>query len=162
MKKYARLSDCGTYRWRLDRVWDRTRPLLLVIMLNPSKADALVNDPTIIRCIHLATDAGYGGIVVVNMYGYRATDPAKLAAANDPIGHENDDTIAEALTECRDVVCAWGAHPMAARRTSTMINTIRQAKKAPLVWRLTQKGAPSHPLYLPKSARPIEWWRAAL
>ena len=40
------LSDCGTYRLRLWREWDKTLPTLTAMLLNPSKASHLVTDPT--------------------------------------------------------------------------------------------------------------------
>ena len=157
----ALLSNCGTYRWLLTRVWDRGRPLLLVIMLNPSTADATNNDPTILRVMSLADAAGYGGIIVTNLYAYRATNPTNLKAASAPIGSANDGYIKAALNKSADVVCAWGAHPMAARRAPAVLSLIRQAGKTPKVWRLTKDGLPSHPLYLPKAVRPFVWDAAA-
>ena len=57
----AHYSPCETYRYALTRVWDETAPKLLFIMLNPSTATELKNDPTIERCERRARALGYGG-----------------------------------------------------------------------------------------------------
>ncbi len=83
--KEAVISDCGRYRYRLTRRWG-DGPLLSFIMLNPSTADAEVDDPTIRRCMGFARRDGYGGIVVGNLYAFRTTKPKALFAADNPLG----------------------------------------------------------------------------
>jgi len=81
----AVLSDCGTYRYSLTRRWS-PGPLLGWVMLNPSRADALVDDPTIRRCVGFARRWGFAGIVVRNLYALRATDPRELSRHPAPVG----------------------------------------------------------------------------
>jgi hypothetical protein len=81
----ATLSDCGRYRYRLWRRW-ADGPTVLFVMLNPSTADADVDDPTIRRCIGFARSWGAGALEVVNLYAWRATQPAELKAAVGPVG----------------------------------------------------------------------------
>lgn len=88
--KAAQLSDCGTYRYRLSRHWDVTRAALVYVMLNPSTADAEVDDQTIKRCMHYARREEFGGIEVLNLYALRSPYPAALWAHPDPVGPEND------------------------------------------------------------------------
>ena len=76
----AVVSDDGLYRYILTRTWDRSLPALVFCMLNPSTADATVDDPTIRKCIGFAQRLGYGGIIVVNLFAYRATKPRELYA----------------------------------------------------------------------------------
>ncbi len=71
MERSAVLSDCGTYRYALGRIWNPTTPPALFIGLNPSTADARQDDPTIRRCIRFARDWGYGGLLMGNLYAYR-------------------------------------------------------------------------------------------
>jgi hypothetical protein len=78
MKKDAKLSDDKLYRYQLSRIWDETKPKVLFIMLNPSTADADVDDPTIRRVINFAKSWNYGGVYVVNLYAFRSTDPKGL------------------------------------------------------------------------------------
>ncbi len=95
------------YRYWLER--DKGSNPLVFVMLNPSTADAELDDPTIRRCRRFAADNGYTGIVVVNLYAYRATKPKDLFSADDPIGQENDNYISTAAL-INDVCCAWGAN----------------------------------------------------
>jgi hypothetical protein len=81
-------SECGKYRYLLTRqvgFGDRTAAF---IMLNPSTADAVNDDPTIRRCIGLARRWGCGRLVVANLFAIRATDPAEVRKASDPVGPE--------------------------------------------------------------------------
>ena len=70
----AGISECGCYRYWLTRTWNPRRATLCWVLLNPSTADADRDDPTIRRCQGFARSWGYGGIVVVNLFAYRATD----------------------------------------------------------------------------------------
>ena len=88
--KDAVLSECKKYRYMLRRVWDRTKPACLFIGLNPSTADATVDDPTIRRCVGFADSWGYGELVVGNLYAFRATKPKDMFNQDDPVGPFND------------------------------------------------------------------------
>lgn len=128
---------------------------LLFVMLNPSTADERVDDPTIRRCIGFAAREGAPLLQVVNLYAYRATDPAELARAVEmdvdvAVGAGNDDVLESALAMPHvRIVCAWGSHPMAARAMSRFARIHRQAHQ-PALWCLgtTRSGAPRHPLYV--------------
>lgn len=93
MKKGAIISACGKYRYALSRVWDSSKPLALWIMLNPSTADAELDDPTIRRCIGFSQYWGFGGMLVGNLYAYRSTDKRALYKVADPVGPENVATV---------------------------------------------------------------------
>jgi hypothetical protein len=71
----ALLSEDGRYRYRLWRLWDDLAPVMVWVMLNPSTADADLDDPTIRKCIGFAKANRHGGIIVVNLFAWRATDP---------------------------------------------------------------------------------------
>jgi len=155
MRKSAVISPCGLYRTRLERIWDASCPPLVLAMLNPSKADAEIDDPTIRRGMGFARREEAGGLVVVNMRSLRATDPKELLRADDPTGPYNPGAltmvILEALTDGRKIVCAWGAHPMA-EPAGTGFVMMARAAGVPL-WSLgkTKGGHPRHPLYVPAS-----------
>ena len=70
----AYYSPCERYRYGLERVWGQG-PSLLYVMLNPSTADELRNDPTIERCQRRAVQLGFGGMQIANLFGWRATRP---------------------------------------------------------------------------------------
>lgn len=86
MKKGAKLTKCGRYRYGLYRIWDIRKPLMCWAMLNPSKADHRQNDPTITRCINFSSGWGYGGFYVVNLFAYRSKLPTDLLRVSDPVG----------------------------------------------------------------------------
>jgi hypothetical protein len=113
LERDAVISECGTYRYLLRRTWDAKLPRALIVMLNPSTADAEIDDATIRSCIRLCKALGYGSFEVVNLFALRATDPDELAKAADPVGPGNDSSIERAIGRCDIAVCAWGAHPMA-------------------------------------------------
>lgn len=147
----AKLSDCGAYRYSLTRQWDDARPSLGWVMLNPSKADAKKNDPTVRRCIGFAKRWHYGGIVVRNLYALRATDPRELAIHPDPVGPLNDDELALAAFAEPVTMLAWGARAPAirAKHVSQLLwhrSQIHGTRLAVLGW--TKAGAPGHPLYV--------------
>ena len=77
-KSGAVFSDCRKYRYALWRIWDENKPLVMIIGLNPSTADEISNDPTITRCKSFARACGYGGVLVANLFGFRATSPNEL------------------------------------------------------------------------------------
>ena len=149
MRREAVISDCGRYRYLLRREWDEKAPRILIVMLNPSTADAYVDDPTIRSCVRLCHKGLHAGsIEVVNLYAWRVTDPSELALASDPIGPRNDVTIEAAVGRCDMIVCAWGAYPGAANRSGTILNLLRNGRPAVFCWGKTKSGAPKHPLYI--------------
>ena len=106
----AEISPCGLYRYRLTRTWDAAAPALLFVMLNPSTADASEDDPTIRRCLGFARRERAGGLVVANLFAFRATDPKALEDAADPIGPDNARWIETCVRETSGpIVAAWGA-----------------------------------------------------
>jgi hypothetical protein len=108
IERGAELSSCGRYRYVLWRRWDKTKPRLVFIMLNPSTADAETDDATVRVCIGRAQRMGFGGIRVINLFGYRATDPRELEAVADPIG-EADHYLATHHGTGADLnIAAWG------------------------------------------------------
>lgn len=112
MTRDAVISDDGVYRYRLVRCWEPAEDLMHVVMLNPSTADHKDDDPTIRRLIGFAKREGCGGINVMNLYAYRATEPAVLRGVVNPIGPQNRywlrQMAKEAMSQGRAVICAWG------------------------------------------------------
>lgn len=106
----ATVSPCGLYRYDLRRVWDFDRRPCLFVMLNPSTADGDSDDPTIRKCVGFAERAGAGGLVVVNLFAFRATKPKDMFAATDPVGPDNDAWIKRQVGKSQMVVVAWGAN----------------------------------------------------
>ena len=149
----ADLSPCGQYRYRLWRIWDRARPTVLFIGLNPSTADAEQDDPTVRRCIGFAKEWGFGGIEVANLFAFRATDPAKLLTAADPVGQDNDAWLARLRSGSPAAVAAWGAHPLARTRANAIGASLRPLASLGV----TKDGAPRHPLYVRMDTPLVVW-----
>lgn len=155
LERDAVISRCDQYRYLLRRTWDHSRPRALFVMLNPSTADAEVDDATIRSCIRLSRALGYGSFEVVNLFAFRATYPSELECASDPVGPTNDDSIEAAIMRCDLAICAWGTHPMARGRASHVWHLLRQHRPALFCFGTTKSGAPKHPLYI-KTGTPLQ------
>jgi hypothetical protein len=151
----AHLSGCGTYRYSLTRSWEQGLPWCLFVMLNPSTADATVDDPTIRRCVGFARDWGYGRLHVVNLFGLRATDPKALRSHEDPVGPDNDSAILRAAARCELIVAAWGAHGSHLDRNRAVWDLLGAAGLAVFCLGTTEQGHPKHPLYLKTDLKPV-------
>ncbi len=150
----ANFSRCRRYRYTLWRRWDPERPLVMIIGLNPSTADACQDDPTIRRCIGFARVWGYGGLVVTNLFAFRATYPADLKAAVDPIGPRNDYWIRRMAGQVETIVAAWGNDGTWVGRSAQVQRMLRGRLHC---LRINAGGEPSHPLYLPARLAPRPW-----
>lgn len=145
----AVLSACGLYRYSLSRTWDITLQPACFVMLNPSTADAMQDDPTIRRCMNFARGWGNGGIVVVNLFAWRATFPEQLRQCQDPIGPLNDQHIREAAILGHPLVMAWGATAWGRKRARQVVALLEHAGRTDLhSLGRTRDGYPRHPLYL--------------
>lgn len=151
--KGALLSADGMYRYRLWRIWDDLAPVMVWVMLNPSTADADQDDPTIRKCIGFARANRHGGIIVVNLFAYRATDPRELPRVADPVGPENDDHIRWAVRApiLASVVGGWGGDKFAVNRAKAVRMAIVATGRRLQCFRKSKTGQPWHPLYLPYS-----------
>lgn len=159
MSRDAVLSPDGRYRYELRRTWNPVLPVLTWVMLNPSTADAEVDDPTIRRCVGFGQRWGYGGIVVRNLCAFRVTDPrflyAALARGLDVVGPENWHQLAF----CRPpVVCAWGALRRPLVGVAAQFHGLMRAEGVPLeCLGMTSGGWPRHPLYVRGDAPLVPW-----
>ncbi len=145
----ADISPDGRYRYWLTRIWDLDRPRACWIALNPSTADASVDDPTIRRCMGFSRRWGAGGIYVVNLFALRATDPRELRLPGDPVGPDNDAYLKDAARAgflC--FVAAWGASAIAAARVEPVLAIFREHGRLLQCLGQTKDGAPRHPLYV--------------
>ena len=150
-------SDCGTYRYSLTRIWDPSGPKVMFVMLNPSTATEVQNDPTIERCERRARTLGYGGFQATNIFAYRATDPRDMRASADPVGPENEATIVQGAVWADQVICAWGTHGAHLDQGPRMAVLLRQIGKPLLHLGLSKAGHPKHPLYIAYAQQPEAW-----
>lgn len=154
----AIISACGQYRYKLTRPGDMTatRGPAVFVMLNPSTADASVDDPTIRRCMGFARAWGCDGIVVVNLYAFRATQPSDLWIQSDPVGRENDNWLIGVAHEAEEIVCAWGvnARPERVAEVTAILMTACGRLRC---LGATKSGAPRHPLYVRADQELVDW-----
>lgn len=167
--KSATISNCGRYRYSLmRRVGDG--PVLTWLMLNPSRADALVDDPTIRKVKGFTSRAGYGVALVVNLFAWRATSPGDcLFNLADATGPENCAAIMQSTSFSAGVVCAWGARKWARERAEEVLGWLVNHPDGPrdlLCLGVNQDGSPRHPLLVPYSqplvgfdASVVQEWR---
>jgi hypothetical protein len=143
----AAFSEDGVYRYGLWRGWDPSLPMCAWIGLNPSTADATTDDPTIRRCIAFSKRWGYGKMHMLNLFAYRATFPRDMMAVAfvDPVGPENDRTIAGMTGLVKLVVVAWGVHGTHMRRD---LHVLSMLSDEVMCLGFTKNHQPRHPLYV--------------
>ncbi len=153
VNKNAIFSDCRKYRYALSRTWNGKKKTILFIGLNPSTADEKIDDPTIRRCIHYAQNWGYGSLLMVNLFAYRATLPSELKNVKNPIGNDNDLHILELSKKADLAVAAWG-------NEGTLLNRDKVVKKLIpnlMCLKINKSSQPTHPLYQKKDLKLIKY-----
>lgn len=144
----AEFSPCRTYRYKLWRIWDESKPLIAFMGINPSTANETEPDNTIKRVMAIAKHNGFGGIYMINLFGLVSTDPDLLLTHPDPLG-DNDKHIDEVQGMVHGVVCAWGAFKQAKERAKVVYPRIGN----PLTLFVLKDGSPKHPLYCRKDTK---------
>lgn len=161
----AILSDCGTYRYRLEREVDGLlgSKIVAFVMVNPSTADAETDDATIRKVVGFSRRMGARRVVVGNLFAYRATDIKALRDAPDPIGVKNDAHLRQILGEADICVAAWGALaklPRTLRWRWMRFHDMATAAGVRLMCLGTaQDGQPLHPCMIGYDRPVVEWRR---
>lgn len=152
----ANFSDCGKYRSLLWRRWDTSKPILNMVMCNPSVAGAVDSDPTVTRQIERAKLLGCGSLLVTNAFDVIATDPKDMKAHPLPCSAQNNEAILTAAKQAVEsggqVIAAWGPNAKHKRRHEEMIKLLRDIPLYALV--ITKDGICGHPLYVAYQAIP--------
>lgn len=152
----AVISDCGKYRYSLTRIWDESKPKVMFIMLNPSTADGIKDDPTIRRCIGFAKSWGFGGLYVCNLFAFRSTNPKELLNTDNPFGDKNIWHTRQLLDKVEKVICAWGNEKIVDKicgKGNSFENIYYAYDKLHFI-ELSKFGTPKHPLYLKSELKP--------
>jgi len=150
----ALFSPDRVHRYAYVRTWDARRSLLVVVALNPSTADENAPDPTVARLEVRARALGHGGLVVLNLFAFRSTDPGGLRTCSDPVGPMNDEVL-HRFAVSGFLLAAWGTHGVLLGRNARVIELLADVDVHAL--RLTKGGHPEHPLYLPYALTPFLW-----
>jgi hypothetical protein len=156
----AHISVCGHYRYSLSRVWDDKLPTVQFVLLNPSTADAVHDDPTVRRCVGFAKRWGCGQMAIKNIFSLRATHPADLKGCGDLHGDRFFliENVWRLMAQCPPVqeaigfvVLGWGTHGDLAGRGEQVLNYARSVPDHIPIYTFgfTKNGNPRHPLFLP-------------
>lgn len=148
----AVLSACGRYRYRLEREVGMDGPLYAYFGVNPSTADATVNDATVRKWIGFTKTLGGRGFIVGNVFAFRATDVNALRTELQPCGADNFAHL-ERIADVADVlVPCWGDRSKVPRtlhhHIDTTLDFLRAQGKPILCFGKTAGGDPKHPLML--------------
>jgi hypothetical protein len=154
MLKHAILDKTKKYRYILERRWgsDATN-VVNFILLNPSTADATLDDPTVRACIKFAQQWKFDGLFITNLFAFRATDPVEMRSCKNPHGNENDRYLKSIAEKSRMVVVAWGNHGTHCGRDMEVLKILKDIKKL-FCLGTTISGSPRHPLYIKRTVRP--------
>ena len=140
----ASFSNDRQYRYALWRIWDRSKPLVMFIGLNPSTANETKADNTIHSVMRIARHNGYGGVYMLNCWPMVATNPKFLKW--DELSDEwNAHTLRVLGSICQDVVFAWGNFKVVQKqgRDQELLNMFPSA----LCIGKNRNGSPKHPLF---------------
>lgn len=159
-KSGAEFSRCRTYRYSLWRTFDLLSPrrIVMFVGLNPSTADETIDDPTIRRCINFAKAWDCTGLVMMNAFAFRATDPKVMKSADDPIGPDNDKFLSLWSKSADLVIAAWGVNCSKERADSVCCLLDRDIH----CLGVTAKGFPRHPLYVRGDTKPELFFEAGV
>ena len=142
----AEISLCETYRYFLQRTWDNSNKIMTFIMLNPSSANHLKDDPTIRKCVMLAKKENCSGLYVINLFALRSSQPKDLYNHYNPIGSENDYWIDKIAKKSQVIVAAWGNHGNFLNRDIDVFNRLKSFGLNLYCLGLNKNGTPKHPL----------------
>ena len=153
IKKSAVFSNCNSYRYSLTRIWDEEKKYVLFIGLNPSIGDENLDDPTIRRCINYGQRWGYGGLIMVNLFAFKATLPVELKKTKFPIGKENDQFIIDLDKNSGLTVAAWGNNGFFRGRDKEVLSLVSKL----MCLKINATRQPAHPLYQKKDIKLINF-----
>lgn len=152
----AVFSPCEKYRYVLWRTWDDTLPKVVFIGLNPSTATATTDDPTVAKCQrHAKLWGGYGGIYMLNLFAYRATDPTEMKAQEEPVGQDNDEWIKFITRDAPLVIAKWGNDGIHRDRSEAVCEYLEDLS----CLGINKTGEPKHLLYIKHTAEVIPYTR---
>lgn len=147
--KGAVFSDCRKYRYVLWRIWNKNKPFIMFIGLNPSTANETKDDPTIRRVQKFAFDWGYGGVIMMNLFVYVTSQPEELEKCKGP-WWLNNEWLTNIAVICERIIFAWGSFQQAKERAEEVKKMFDGYALA-----INKDGSPRHPLYVKKNIEPV-------
>lgn len=158
----ASFSEDRQFRYDLTRIWMPKGRIVTFCMLNPSTADETKNDPTIERCQHRAMAMGFGGLVVVNIFPLRATDPKELKKHADPRGEKspggqkNFERVLQWAKESHLFIAGWGQHGKLWSQGPGTLSGLKNNNINIHALKMNKDGSPAHPLYISYDVKPFD------
>ena len=150
----AVFSNDRKHRYSLWRIWDKSKPLVMFIGLNPSTADETQSDPTIRSCERLAKSNGFGGFYMMNCWSYISTCPKGLETTPTSI-EVNNEMLMDVAEVCKAVVFSWGSFDIV--RTSGRAKELTEMFPQAKCLHINKNGSPKHPLYCKSDTQFKDW-----
>lgn len=144
------------FRYAFGRWWGDTdlATTAIWVLLNPATGDTEKRHrPTLERCISRSRAGGHTGLVIVNLFAFRDTNPRNLRTARDAVGPANDEVLRVVTTAGAQTVAAWGGHGRIGGRSGR----VGPLLDSPLCLGVTQRGEPRHPLYVAGDSPLVPW-----
>jgi len=160
----AVISDCGLYRYRLERQVAQTGPVYAFFGINPSTADANLDDATVRKWRGFVSRWGGSRFIVGNVFAYRATDVKALAKVELPVGPGNLAHLDAIAAEADILVPCWGNSGKLPKELrpdlKDLLDSLYRFGKPVKAFGATKSGDPLHPLMLGYDTPLIDWVRA--
>ena len=158
VRSTAVYSNCERYRYSLSRTHLKAKRSLLFILLNPSTATELINDPTVSRCQRRAELLGFEAFTICNLFAFRTKNPNTLKSYPKPVGPENITMIKENIILADQVLCAWGNNGTHLNQAQNILSIIKTFGVRAYHLGLTKNNQPRHLLYIDYKQRPEKWF----
>lgn len=157
----AIISECGRYRYRLERRQDKTGPVVAFFGVNPSTADASAEDATTRKWHGFAERNGWGRYIVGNVFALRSTDVRALARAADPLGREYAAHLSRIIADADELIPCWGDRGKVPKELhwhfDDLLVQLFASRKPVRIFGLTKGGDPKHPLMLGYNTPIVPW-----
>ena len=160
----AYVSDCGKYRYSLIRHVGAGQLRFAFFGINPSTADARLDDATVRKWRGYCERNNGALFEVANVFSYRATDVKELANVDDPFGGNEHWRVQESIIRSADVlVPCWGRQKKVADHLRPWIDELfgrlcdesNRPGKFLMCFGKTKDGDPKHPLMLGYDKDPL-------
>lgn len=157
----AVISDCGAYRYRLDREVQPEGDVFAFFGVNPSTADSMLDDATVRKWRGFTLRNGGRKFVVGNVFSYRSTDVCELGKVPFQQGPQHFAHLTEIIELADVLVPCWGRLdkvPKDLRGQCDMLMAwLLQTGKPVMHFGTTKCGQPLHPLMLGYDTQLIPW-----
>jgi len=158
----ADFSEDRKYRFSLWRIWDRSKPLVMFIGLNPSTANETDNDNTIKSVCRIAKHNGFGGVYMMNCFSVVSMNPDVLKgfyfSPNSYVQTQyviNKQKLFEIAAKCKAVIFAWGNFKVV--KELNCDKELTQMFPNALCLAQNKNGSPKHPLYCKSETKFSKW-----